>query len=191
MKSLLTFVAGLAIGAGVTYVIQKNRYEEMIKDEVDDLREHYKSKECKPKESGLNKEGTDEVQSYRMKSEERKESMGRVHSLVRENKYTSCDDENLNTETKPPFVVTPEEFATVPLWDVDTLRYHANDIIANDNNEIMDEDEIERILGMSVMEIKDQFGVYEDDSVFIRNEALKCDYEILRDEDDYIRRNGD
>ena len=27
MKSLLTFVAGLAIGAGITYAIQKNRYE--------------------------------------------------------------------------------------------------------------------------------------------------------------------
>ena len=40
------------------------------------------------------------------------------------------------------------------------------------------------------MEIKDQFGVYEDDSVFIRNSDNKCDYEILRDEEDYVRRNG-
>ena len=47
MKSLLMFIGGLTIGAGVTYVIQKNRYEEMIQEEVEDLREHYKNKEGK------------------------------------------------------------------------------------------------------------------------------------------------
>ena len=31
MKGLLIFVGGLIVGAGTTYLIQKNRYEEMVK----------------------------------------------------------------------------------------------------------------------------------------------------------------
>ena len=187
MKSLLTFVAGLAIGAGVTYVIQKNRYEEMIREEIEDLREHYKSKEGKPK----NDDRQTEEQVDKMTSEEYDESIGRVHSLVRENRYTSGEDENLNNETKPPFVVTPDDFGTVPGFDCDTFYYHTDDIIANDSQEMMDEDDIQRTLGLPTPEIYEQFGIYEDDAVYIRNTALKCDYEVLRDEGIFIKRNGD
>ena len=187
MKSLLTFVAGLAIGAGITYVIQKNRYEEMIQEEVEDLREHYKGKEGK---SNTEKKEVKE-QVDKMTSEEYEESIGRVHSLVRENRYTSVEDENLNTETEPPFVVTPDDFGTVPWFDCDTFYYHTDDIIANDSQEMIDEDDVQRILGLSTPEIYEQFGIYEDDAVYIRNTALKCDYEVLRDEGIFIKRNGD
>ena len=35
------------------------------------------------------------------------------------------------------------------------------------------------------MESLTHFGEYEDDSVFVRNDRLKCDYEILMDERTY------
>ena len=127
----------------------------------------------------------------KMTSEEYEESMGRVHSLVRGNRYTSEEDENLNTDTKPPFVVTPDDFGTIPGFDCDTFYYHTDDIIANDNQEMVNEDDIQRILGLSTPEIYEQFGIYEDDAVYIRNMALKCDYEVLRDEGIFIKRNGD
>ena len=38
---------------------------------------------------------------------------------------------------------------------------------------------------MVVEDFADHFGEYEDDSVFVRNNRLKCDYEILRDEGEY------
>ena len=189
MKSLLTFVVGLTIGVGVSWVYHKNRYEEIIKDEVEDLREHYKSKEGKPKSDKEKKEVKEQVD--KMTSEEYDESMGRVHSLVRENRYTSGGDENLNTETKPPFVITPDDFGTVQWFDCDTFYYHTDDIIANDSQEMVDEDDVQRILGLSTPEIYEQFGIYEDDAVYIRNTALKCDYEVLRDEGIFIKRNGD
>lgn len=194
MKSLLTFVAGLAIGAGVSWVYHKNRYEEMVKDEIDELRAHAKEKKTKSSYKYEGEKMTKEEYDRKLEEEKKMaydEDMGRVHSLVRENRYTSCEDENLNKETEFPFVVSPEEFATVPLFDTDTFYYHADDIISNDNQEMLDIDEIQRLFGMTALEIKERFGVYEDDAVYIRNMALKCDYEILRDEGDYTRRNGD
>ena len=34
-------------------------------------------------------------------------------------------------------------------------------------------------------DFSDHFGEYEEDSVFVKNDRLKCYYEILRDEDNY------
>ena len=47
MKGLLIFVGGLIVGAGSTYLIQKNRYEEMVKEELDEMKEHYESESNK------------------------------------------------------------------------------------------------------------------------------------------------
>ena len=46
----------------------------------------------------------------------------------------------------------------------------------------MSEDEIEETIGKSSLT---RFGEYEPDSVFVRNDRLKCDYEILLDERSY------
>ena len=41
---------------------------------------------------------------------------------------------------------------------------------------------------MSWSEIESHFGEYEEDTVFVRNNDLKCDYEILRTIEDFEER---
>ena len=41
---------------------------------------------------------------------------------------------------------------------------------------------IEDVESMIGFESLSHFGEYEDDSVFVRNDARKCDYEILQDQ---------
>ncbi len=43
-------------------------------------------------------------------------------------------------------------------------------------------DDIEETVGIDSLT---HFGEYEDDSVFVRNDERKCDYEILLDHRDY------
>lgn len=43
-------------------------------------------------------------------------------------------------------------------------------------------DDVEEIVGEESLT---HFGEYEDDSVFVRNDRLKCDYEILLDQRNY------
>ena len=43
-------------------------------------------------------------------------------------------------------------------------------------------DDIEETVGIDSLT---HFGEYEDDSVFVRNDERKCDYEILLDDRDY------
>lgn len=188
MKSLLMFIGGIVVGAGATYIYQKNRYEEMIQEEIDDLREHMKGsqgtgpveKEDETESSDIEAEVTVEECDY-MEEENRRQA--EYEDLLEKNNYT--DKDNIAGKFKKPFVVTPQEFASLTGFDTDTFHYYNNDVMTNDNNELLEFDEVVDLLGLTPDDIKDQFGKYQDDTVFIRNMRLKCDYEILRENEDY------
>jgi hypothetical protein len=190
MKSILMFIGGLVIGAGASWVYHKNKYEEMVQDEVEELRAHMKENDSK----SIRKPSEDSRESVKeyveeLTLEQYDESLENAKKIINYSKYSTANDEVITDECRPPFVVTPEDFASLPGYDTDTFYYHQDDIISNCDNEMVDD--IELTFGMSIIKIKEQFGVYEDDAVYIRNERLKTDYEILRDESDYVKRNGD
>jgi hypothetical protein len=186
MKQILVFIAGLSLGAGVSWVYHKNKYEEMVQEEVESLREHRKSKLA-----DKDMENVEETQMEPIEEEEEDNSdeyIEKVEKIINYQKYSTPNTDEHESKYKKPYIVTPDDFASVPGFDTDTFYYHHDDIISNDRNEMVDD--VETILGLSVEEIRDQFGVYEDDAVYIRNMRLKCDYEVLREESNF-RRNGD
>jgi hypothetical protein len=79
-----------------------------------------------------------------------------------------------------PYVITPEEFGDLDDYETISLTYYADLILADDNDVIVDD--IEDVVGFDSL---NSFGEYEDDSVFVRNDRLKCDYEILLDQRKY------
>ena len=75
MKGLLIFIGGLVVGAGATYFIQKNRYEEMVKEELEEMREHYESesnKKCGGSEPSMTSEEYEEKQVKKERPHRRK-----------------------------------------------------------------------------------------------------------------------
>lgn len=189
MKSLLMLISGIAIGAGVSWAYHKNKYEQMIQEEVESLRNHMKEKEHHDK-SIENPDKKVETECFDNEEKEFDNQMNKAKTIINYNKYSNIDDEEkMVNKYEKPFVVTPEDFASVPGYDTDTFYYHHDDIISNGDQEMVDD--IEDILGLTVDEIRDQFGVYEDSAVYIRNPRLKTDYEILLENDDFVRRNGD
>lgn len=190
MKSLLMFIGGLTIGAGVSWIYHKNKYENMIQDEIESLREHYQGKE----EKHMTKE---EFESYIDENEEEcsefdeENERREVEYEEMTSRYQSSEENDMVEKYKKPFVVTPEDFASVPGFDTDTFYYYANDIIANGDHKIVED--VEYILGMPVSDVFDQFGTNlgDEDSVYIRNMRLKCDFEVLRNEEEFVKRNGD
>lgn len=192
MKSLLMFIGGLTIGAGMSWVYHKNKYEEMIQEEVESLREHAKKKEEKDVKTKVSSTYGETKSKYKyegdeMSREEYEESIKEAQTIINDSKYSNDDCIESHVYGKP-HIITPEEFASIPLYDTDEFCYHTDDIISNDMNEIVDSEEL---FGMTTTEIYDQFGVHEEDSVHIRVPRLKCDYQILRDTNNYTRRNGD
>ena len=77
-------------------------------------------------------------------------------------------------------MISPEEFGEFEEYEKISLTYYSNNILADENNEVIED--VEETIGVDSLT---HFGEYEDDSVFVRNDARKCDYEILLDQRSY------
>ena len=108
------------------------------------------------------------------------------YSIDTEKTFTASDKQKYNEIVKEqyqsdrPYVITPDEFGELDGYNTVSLTYFKDGIIADDCNEIIDN--AEDIIGIDPLT---HFGEYEDDSVFVRNDMNKNDYEILRDQRNY------
>ena len=95
-----------------------------------------------------------------------------------------CNDILKKTEDKvnnKPYVIHPDEFGDE--YNVVTLVcYNDNVVTTYDTGEVLTDEEVEKLVGLDSLS---RFGEYEEDSVFVRNDSIKVDYEILRDEENY------
>ena len=76
------------------------------------------------------------------------------------------------------YVIAPDQVGDYDEYELVSLTYYADGVLTDsENNPILEED----IEDYVVPDFADHFGEYEDDSVFVRNEVMEIEYEILRD----------
>lgn len=170
----IIFITGAAIGSAVTWKYLKTKYEQIAQEEIDSVKEVFAKRETVEKE---NREKAD-------KAKDKPDIMEYADKIKNEG-YTNYSDVNSDKndaqkDVEKPYVITPEEFGEFDDYNQISLIFYADKVLADENNEIVDE--VERIIGFESL---NHFGEYEDDSVFVRNDRLKCDYEILLDQRNY------
>lgn len=171
IAGFLMFAAGAVVGSIVTWKIVQTKYERIANEEIESIREVYSKKETARKENqAVQKEATDVEQSiYEMKD---------YLECIKKNGYHK---EEIKEEGDPdmndsPYVISPDEFGNRDDHTCVSLSYYADGVLADDwDTEIIDPDEE---VGPN---IASHFGEYEEDTVFVRNEKSKVDYEICRD----------
>ena len=189
--NFMMFVLGVAVGSVVTWRYVEKKYEQIAQDEIDSVKEVFSRREA---------EFTKNTEA-RIKADNAKEKLSVIEyaTRLREHGYTNYSDmvdekpEEANiVDEKPkeakeepmsvdkPYVITPEEFGDLDDYETISLTYYADQILADDNDVIVDD--VEDVVGFDSL---NSFGEYEDDSVFVRNDRLKCDYEILLDQRKY------
>ena len=104
---------------------------------------------------------------------------------LKKNGYTrysdlSADDGGVSDKQTKPYVIPPEQFGDNEEHEQISLTYYADGVLADENDEVIED--VEDAVGIDSL---NHFGEYEDDSVFVRNDARKCDYEILLDQRTY------
>lgn len=75
-----------------------------------------------------------------------------------------------------PYVISPEEFDDYEDYNKVVLTYYADQVLADDYGNIISD--VENAVGHASLKT---FGQYEEDTVFVRNDARRTDYEITRD----------
>ena len=83
--------------------------------------------------------------------------------------------EKESDEMKEPYVITPDEFVDGEEYEKITLIYYADNVLADEDDDLVNN--VEDIIGDALS----HFGEYEEDAVYVRNEQLRAEYEILKD----------
>lgn len=178
-SNMIIFILGAGIGSVTTWFCVKKKYEQIAQEEIDSVKEVFSKKE---------KKLSNEIDEAHEKMKENEEvDYATIAKLYSENpnKREFMDYSAISSEKQPkgendmneqPYVISPDEFGEIDAYEKISLSYY-NDQILADEDDVMVED-IENTIGCDSL---NHFGEYEDDSVFVRNNRLKCDYEILID----------
>lgn len=175
LNKVLIFAAGALAGSAVTWKLVKTKYEKIANDEIESMREYFGSKkrsETKPeKVENEEDDGNDDQVNY--------------EEVVRETGYGSYQTDKLKEEDDmgEPYVISPEEFDEIGYKTV-TLYYYKDGVLATEMNQV-----IRKVADTVGEDFMNHFGEYEMDSVYVRNDRSKTDYEILRDESNFSENN--
>lgn len=173
---LLAFILGAASGSAVTWYSVKKKYEEIAQREIDSVKEVFANREKERNKDVVAKNVTED----KKEKPELKEYAAKLHRQGY-TKYSEYFDGGISEEKESvvnePYVISPEQFGENEDYEKISLTYYADQILADENDEIIED--VEEMVGFESL---NHFGEYEDDSVFVRNDAKKCDYEILLDQ---------
>ena len=189
----LIFVAGAAIGSVVTWKMVKTKYEQIAQEEIESVREAFgrsidedDTEESTEDESGI--KGVD-PDSPSVAEEIRGivKKLGYVTELPEEENPTETTEEKEENKEEEeeeemdskPYVISPDEFGDCEYITV-SLSYYLDGIVTNEQGKIVTN--TDELIGE---DFADHFGEYEEDSVFVRNDRLGMDFEILKDYRDY------
>lgn len=174
MNKALCFIFGAIAGTALGYYIARQRCEEEIESVKEAFREDSEREESNVDENP-DREPIDP--SVRPAVKEAIDYM----NTVRKAGYAAAPDPADEDEVSDiPYEITPNEFGDIEYEEVELVMF-ADDVLADGDTYERVED-VDNVVGEDNLQ---KFGHYEEDRVCVRNDRLKCDYEIIRDERTY------
>lgn len=175
ITGVVGFIFGAAIGSVATWYLVKDKYEKIAQDEIEEVRDFYRGKSDEDDTDDGHDSDPADMNDYKKKLH------NLDYSVYSQTEKTKNDIPEVKEEPKKgtdgPYIIPPNEFGELDDYEQIELKYLADHILVDDDYEPVED--VEAIVGFESL---NHFGDYEDDSVFVRNDKLKCDYEILLDQ---------
>ena len=179
----ISFLIGGGIGSFITYKIINDKCNERANAEIESVKQVYKElsnkklltndtnsieKELIHKNSivDIHVDETDKIKNYA--------NMYKSNNDVKPEKKEIRDD-----SSGDPYIISPDEFNNSE-YEATTLFYYKDNVLADDDYNMVGN--IEDTVGYSALRRLDK---YDQDCIYVRNDKLKTDYEILVDERNY------
>ena len=175
LSNIFMFAAGAAIGTVVTWKLVKTKYEQIANEEIEEIREYYRSKNESSVERGKRAD-SNPVDEYAGESE-RIDAVTYLKEKIDKLGYNPAfgGEETSAKEGLEPHVIPPEDFGDQG-YDTISLTLYADGILTDDQENIIED--ADEMLGEGSL---DRFGEFEDDSLHVRDDNKRIDYEILGD----------
>lgn len=167
INKILFFTIGSALGSFVTWTIVKKKYENISNEEIKSVKETY-SKMIKKKEKEYE-------ENVKVDNEEKE-----YEEIINEKEYTNNDflkiEDLSKEEIDKPYIISYEQFEEFSNYSSSLLTYYKDGFLTDINNNIIDN--VDEIVGEENLEHLDNSDL---EVLYVRNDKLKCDYEITLD----------
>lgn len=178
---MFIFAAGAAVGSLFTWFYTKKYYEQIADDEIESMKE-WLARRIEGQDTP-----EEEIPAVKSASPSAKPDLKEYAAKMKELGYT--DYSRTNTKQEEPekeeveefvddyiYIIKPELFGEEDGYEEVSLTYYADGVLCDEQD-----NPIEDVGSMVVPDFASYYGYYEEDSVYVRNEHLKTDYEILAD----------
>lgn len=176
VKGLLIFTAGALAGAFAGARIAKKHYEELAQEEIEEVRAYYKNKEEKIEAP---KQEVEEKIEEKVEVEEKKE----YDNIIKHGNYMTMEEDEENEDDElydsddEPYIIDPSEFGNYGHYATQTCTYFADGVLVDDVDEVIEDPD--SLVGTYHIDI---FRDFDATSVYVRNDWMKMDFEIIRDD---------
>lgn len=164
-NKLAIFVTGIVLGSAITWNYAKTKYAKIADEEIASVKAAFKSEKSN-EDSDICKEKND---------------IEKMEELAIANRYVTHDKviKKEETDMNEPYVISPDDFDENG-YEIVSLTYYADDVLTDEHNNVIRNRD--KLIGKDSLT---KFGEYEEDSVFVRDDERKIDYEILADTRNY------
>ena len=181
------FLIGATVGTVAAWFSLKRYYEKIAQEEINSVKTVYAEKKYVNTSTAKDENSNEKQEDNQHKADiaRLKPDLVNYAAKLQEEgyiNYTEHSKKNIEEKREEsmlnkPYTISPDDYGENEYYAQISLVYYAGDgVLADDEDEVMED--IEGTVGEDFAE---HFGEYEDDSVFIRNDRLRCDYEILKD----------
>lgn len=164
-NKLAIFVTGIVLGSAITWNYAKTKYAKIADEEIASVKAAFKSEKSN-EDSDICKEKND---------------IEKMEELAIANRYVTHDKviKKEETDMNEPYVISPDDFDENG-YEIVSLTYYADDVLTDEHDNVIRNRD--KLIGKDSLT---KFGEYEEDSVFVRDDERKIDYEILADTRNY------
>ena len=183
LKNLFIFAVGAAAGAVATWKLLNDKYEKLYHEEVEAYKEYHKEKSDKATTEPKPEPEPEVKKEEYIHKVDQDPIMNKLRDTIERAGYTDYSTTKVKNESEEkdirPYVIRPEELGDQIGYDVIELTYYADGVVAEEDDVM---DDVDEVIGIDSL---GHFGQFEEDAVCVRNDRLKCDYQILLDERKY------
>lgn len=170
-----SFLLGMGIGAYVTYMYVKDMYAEIAQEEINSVKEAYAEKAKNLKRDDITED--EKKEKEKADKAKNKPDISEYAAKLKESGYTNYSEiSQEDNAVEVPYVIAPEDYGENDEYETISLTYYSDGVLTDEDDEVITNPG--ELVGK---DFASHFGDYEDDSVFIRNDDRKIDFEILMD----------
>lgn len=180
-KYVGAFTAGVTCGAVVGTILAKRKYRSEYEKAAESVAEYVKSKADDISDEPIEMPEPDLV--INAMAEEDTSLRDELNRLAA--KYRSGIDDAIDDLSTPkndiPYLIEPEAFGEYLDYEQISLTYYSDGKLTDSDDDLVEN--ISEVIGTAWRE---RFDKYDEDIVYVRNDARKCEYEITRDYRSYM-----